>query len=90
MERVFVRLIEAHNQGILLSALAHASCQGAKTASLEVRASNRTAQALYRHFGFALVGRRRRYYTGPVEDALIMCLDQLDEAVSARLEGEKA
>lgn len=75
---------------ILLSALAHASCQGAKTASLEVRASNRTAQALYRHFGFALVGRRRRYYTGPVEDALIMCLDQLDEAVSARLEGEKA
>lgn len=75
---------------LLLSALVEAASLGARAAWLEVRASNLTAQGLYRHFGFAVVGRRRRYYTGPVEDALIMCIDQLDEAVVARSEAEKA
>lgn len=85
---------EARRQGVgsklLLSALAQASRQGAKTASLEVRVSNLTAQAFYRRFGFTVVGRRRRYYTEPVEDALIMSLHELDQAVNALSESEKA
>ena len=74
------------------SALARGSRRGAQTATLEVRVSNLTAQALYRAFGFTVVGRRRRYYTGPVEDGLIMCLDGLGDAVEARsrARGEKA
>ncbi len=75
---------------LLLAALREAARVGAKVVFLEVRASNVTAQALYRRYGFTVVGRRRRYYTGPAEDALIMCLDHLDEAVAARLRAERA
>ncbi|SDB09863.1 ribosomal-protein-alanine N-acetyltransferase [Streptococcus henryi] len=39
---------------------------------LEVRESNKPAQALYQKFGFELVGKRKRYYHEPVEDAMIM------------------
>lgn len=40
--------------------------------TLEVRASNAPAIALYEKLGFALVGRRPNYYRHPKEDALIM------------------
>ena len=40
--------------------------------TLEVRASNTPAQALYEKLGFAQVGRRPRYYQNPKEDALIL------------------
>jgi ribosomal-protein-alanine N-acetyltransferase len=39
---------------------------------LEVRESNRTAQAFYRASGFVESGRRRGYYADPQEDALLM------------------
>ncbi len=39
---------------------------------LEVRAANAGAVAFYRHEGFALVGRRPRYYHDPQDDALLM------------------
>ncbi|MFD1317072.1 ribosomal protein S18-alanine N-acetyltransferase [Loigolactobacillus zhaoyuanensis] len=42
---------------------------------LEVRASNLAAQKLYEKLGFAVINRRREYYTAPVEDALIMALE---------------
>jgi [ribosomal protein S18]-alanine N-acetyltransferase len=42
---------------------------------LEVRASNAAAIGLYRGFGFTDLGRRRKYYDKPVEDALIMALE---------------
>jgi len=48
--------------------------QGARLATLEVRVSNYAAQALYRSFGFELVGWRPRYYSDNREDALIMTL----------------
>jgi [ribosomal protein S18]-alanine N-acetyltransferase len=77
-------------KALLRVALTQAAERGARTATLEVRASNDAAQALYRHYGFTVVGRRRRYYTAPVEDALIMCLDPLDVAAPVSGEGEKA
>ena len=40
--------------------------------TLEVRASNAPAIALYAGFGFDPVGRRKNYYDKPSEDALLM------------------
>lgn len=40
--------------------------------TLEVRASNLTAQALYEGLGYHEVGRRPNYYRKPREDALIL------------------
>lgn len=40
--------------------------------SLEVRVSNNAAISLYKKFGFTQVGTRKRFYTHPYEDALIM------------------
>jgi ribosomal-protein-alanine N-acetyltransferase len=42
--------------------------------TLEVRASNAAAMRLYENAGFRAEGRRRNYYTEPVEDAIIMWL----------------
>ena len=63
-----------HGIGRLLveAALARVRRRGARECFLEVRESNLGAQALYRQCGFDVVGRRRRYYTHPVEDALVM------------------
>ena len=41
---------------------------------LEVRQSNETAQRLYTRHGFVPIGRRRRYYQVPPEDAVVMRL----------------
>jgi ribosomal-protein-alanine N-acetyltransferase len=41
---------------------------------LEVRAENTAAQKLYQACGFEVIGRRRRYYKAPVEDALLMAV----------------
>lgn len=62
---------------LLRTGLAAALARGARTALLEVRASNRAAQALYARWGFAVAGRRRRYYSHPTEDALLMRSDDL-------------
>ena len=40
--------------------------------TLEVRASNAPAIALYESLGFTQVGRRKNYYPKPKEDALIL------------------
>lgn len=67
---------------ILLEMLAQARTQGASVATLEVRPSNSTAQALYHKLDFVRVGVRRRYYRDTGEDALLLTLPQLDgEAV---------
>ena len=43
--------------------------------TLEVRASNEAAIALYDGLGFRQVGRRPKYYLNPPEDALILRKD---------------
>ena len=40
--------------------------------TLEVRASNEPAKALYAKHGFEVVGIRKGYYTKPKEDAVLM------------------
>lgn len=52
--------------------LATFSAAGVREAFLEVRESNLPAQRLYQSFGFRDVGRRRRYYRRPVEDAVLL------------------
>ena len=46
--------------------------QGSHRLTLEVRASNAPARALYESLGFAQVGRRPNYYRNPKENALIL------------------
>lgn len=45
---------------------------GADALTLEVRASNTSAQALYRRFGFSAAGVRKGYYADNGEDAIVM------------------
>ncbi len=52
--------------------LARAAEQSVSRLTLEVRASNFAAQALYRAHGFRLAGLRRGYYRDTAEDALIL------------------
>lgn len=42
---------------------------------LEVRRSNESAIGLYKKHGFKAAGRRKNYYSDPVEDAVIMTRD---------------
>lgn len=56
----------------LLAELAwHAVRRGSRGLTLEVRASNTAAQALYQRFGFESAGVRVRYYEN-TEDAIVM------------------
>ena len=61
--------------GLLAFVLDASRAEGARRATLEVRASNTPARALYERFGFTQAGLRRGYYTNPPEDALILWLD---------------
>jgi [ribosomal protein S18]-alanine N-acetyltransferase len=54
--------------------------RGVRRATLEVRASNAAALALYEHLGFRVTARRERYYTNPDEDALILWKEALSTA----------
>ena len=65
---------------LLTAALDRGLAGGARAAYLEVRVSNLAAQGLYRRFHFAPVGVRTRYYTHPIEDALIMRREPLSRA----------
>lgn len=65
-------------QGIgraLIAALVlRARAQALAFVTLEARASNAPAIALYEGAGFARVGVRKNFYTAPTEDAVLMTL----------------
>ena len=59
--------------GLLIdAAIAAAAEHGAQALYLDVRESNARARALYDSRGFVEVGRRRRYYRRPSEDAIVL------------------
>ena len=57
---------------LLDSVLAEAAERGTTSLFLEVRESNAAARKLYASRNFEEVGRRKRYYRSPEEDALIL------------------
>ena len=57
---------------LMLATFREARRYGVREMTLEVRASNSPAQALYRKYGFKDVGLRKRYYIDNREDAIIM------------------
>ena len=59
---------------LLKGVLVWAREKRATQAVLEVRAENIAAQKLYESCGFQTIGRRRRYYRAPLEDALLMAV----------------
>lgn len=60
---------------VLLQRAAEAArADGAAVLLLEVRRGNESALRLYRSVGFRVTGTRRGYYSGPVEDALLLQL----------------
>jgi [ribosomal protein S18]-alanine N-acetyltransferase len=61
---------------LLREAAALARSRGTRSLFLEVRPSNRGAQALYTRFGFRKIGVRRGYYPAHAgrEDALVLTL----------------
>jgi ribosomal-protein-alanine N-acetyltransferase len=61
---------------LVLAGIKHAHAKGARRAFLEVRASNIAAQKLYSSLGFMGTFLRRDYYDSPVEDAVVMTLEQ--------------
>ena len=65
-----------HGSLLLKEAADHARSLGARSLFLEVRPSNRGAQALYTRFGFRKIAVRRGYYPAVEgrEDALVLTL----------------
>jgi ribosomal-protein-alanine N-acetyltransferase len=81
---------QAIGRQLLLNLCELAGAIGARRLTLEVRESNAAAQALYRRFGFEVVGRRRAYYTDDGEDALVMTTPALETpAMRAVMEAER-
>jgi len=71
---------------LLLDAARGAVALGVRHMTLEVRASNNSAQVLYRRFGFAPAGVRRNYYAETGEDAIVMWVHDVDsESYAQRL-----
>jgi ribosomal-protein-alanine N-acetyltransferase len=73
--------LEHQRQGIgellLIGTVELAVRRGSRAVTLEARASNEIAQALYRKYGFKEVGTRKRYYSDNGEDAVIMTTDPI-------------
>jgi len=59
---------------LLETVLKEGQKKGARLAFLEARSSNVPAQALYARSGFRATGRRKDYYSDPLEDAIVMSL----------------
>ena len=57
---------------LMEAVLERAAQLGAEDVFLEVRESNAPARHLYEKYGFETLGRRKKYYQKPVEDAILM------------------
>ncbi len=57
---------------LLSAAMDDCVSRGAMGIWLEVRRGNNSAIALYKKHGFKTEGRRKNYYSSPVEDAVVM------------------
>lgn len=81
-------------QGIAASLLAIALQSALESqmtqATLEVRAGNLAAQALYQNFGFKVAGVRPHYYRDNNEDAWIMTLSPLTADAIRHMEASQA
>lgn len=70
---------EVRRRGIGQALMAHlldkARMHALASLTLEVRASNVAAIALYENLGFKVLGRRPGFYEAPREDALMMRID---------------
>ncbi len=64
---------------LMVELLNYAYYSNSNRVLLEVRASNKPAIALYTKFGFAPVGVRKKYYTHPVEDALVLIAEGIND-----------
>jgi len=64
-------------RSLVMAALRTGLSQSAHRAVLEVRTSNEGAKALYHALGFHDLAVRPKYYSNPVEDALLMELDPI-------------
>ncbi len=62
---------------LMLALIDRAYALEARWVTLEVRASNFGAMALYEKLGFKVIGRRRGYYTDDGEDAVVMWSDSM-------------
>jgi len=72
---------------LMLALSREAIDRGATALTLEVRATNEAAQAMYRRLGYAPAGIRRNYYADIGEDALVMWAHEVDTpAYSDRLD----
>jgi len=65
---------------LLVDLIDRATHIGAEFVTLEVRASNSTAQTMYRKYGLAQTGLRKGYYSDNREDAIIMTTDPISSA----------
>ncbi len=61
-----------YGQMLLSHAIMYAKEKRINNIYLEVRESNITARGLYEKFGFTKIGVRKRYYSRPIEDAILM------------------
>jgi ribosomal-protein-alanine N-acetyltransferase len=57
---------------LIHEALTELKKKGCRFIYLEVRGSNTAAKQFYLQFGFRDAGLRKKYYTSPVEDAVLM------------------
>ncbi len=61
-----------YGRAVVEALIKYAKNNGLDSISLEVRESNRAAIDLYASLGFKVEGKRKDFYTKPVESALIM------------------
>lgn len=87
LEEAHITLLAVHpdyrgqglGQALLFTLMLKAWQRKLEWSTLEVRASNQAAIALYKKFGFQAVGQRRKYYPDTGEDALILWRKGLQE-----------